>query len=292
MRDDYLAHHGILGQKWGVRRYQNTDGSLTSAGKARYQSQDGRLTEEGKALASKVAEGGHFIRGVVSDEEAKKIGLEKGDKYDILKKGSELTRLAGEGDQIDEKRKYVSLTPYDNNAYEADAEFLPMNGVPYKFKYETLKDLKIARADDVVNTMIDRYGDTKVSDLEKNTFSKYAEYNLDDCLAKYGSLTMRELRDSAKVNEKIASNWDARTSENKWLYDRAEFLTSAYRTFVHQKLIGYDTEASKEIQKEYKDKGYDAIVDYEDWSGGFQYPLILLNPKGSIKQKSKEKLYG
>ena len=28
-----LSHHGILGQKWGVRRYQNPDGSLTSAGK-------------------------------------------------------------------------------------------------------------------------------------------------------------------------------------------------------------------------------------------------------------------
>lgn len=31
-----LEHHGILGQKWGVRRYQNEDGSLTSAGKKRY----------------------------------------------------------------------------------------------------------------------------------------------------------------------------------------------------------------------------------------------------------------
>ena len=32
----YLAHHGILGQKWGVRRFENPDGSLTQAGKKRY----------------------------------------------------------------------------------------------------------------------------------------------------------------------------------------------------------------------------------------------------------------
>lgn len=31
----YLAHHGIKGQKWGVRRYQNKDGTLTAEGKKR-----------------------------------------------------------------------------------------------------------------------------------------------------------------------------------------------------------------------------------------------------------------
>lgn len=33
---DILQHHGVKGMKWGVRRYQNADGSLTAAGQKRY----------------------------------------------------------------------------------------------------------------------------------------------------------------------------------------------------------------------------------------------------------------
>ena len=39
--EDYVAHHGVLGMKWGIRRYQNKDGSLTPKGKARLYGKDG-----------------------------------------------------------------------------------------------------------------------------------------------------------------------------------------------------------------------------------------------------------
>lgn len=37
---DIIQHYGIIGQKWGVRRFQNTDGTLTAAGKARLEKKD------------------------------------------------------------------------------------------------------------------------------------------------------------------------------------------------------------------------------------------------------------
>lgn len=65
MRETYpneLYHHGILGQRWGIRRYQDKDGSLTAAGRKRYR-------KEKNAPASKYS-------NILSETEAERTILE------------------------------------------------------------------------------------------------------------------------------------------------------------------------------------------------------------------------
>ena len=42
----YLAHHGIFGMRWGVRRYQNEDGTLTEAGRRRLAQKDAKWAKK------------------------------------------------------------------------------------------------------------------------------------------------------------------------------------------------------------------------------------------------------
>ena len=50
MNNTELYHHGVKGQRWGVRRYQNKDGSLTSYGKKRYAKELAKLEAEKKRV--------------------------------------------------------------------------------------------------------------------------------------------------------------------------------------------------------------------------------------------------
>lgn len=73
---DYLAHHGIKGQRWGVRRFQNGDGTLTLAGKDRYLGDD--KTAKRKKVATGIAVGITATAGAaLTVYLVKKFGMKK-----------------------------------------------------------------------------------------------------------------------------------------------------------------------------------------------------------------------
>lgn len=152
-----LKHYGIVGMKWGVRRYQNEDGSLTNAGKARYSDDKKTFKAELKADKAKAKE---ITRDAASAGKAYAIANKKYEKqksiYDAANEASALS---------DSTRRKYELAKNVNDQLEAD--------------YKTQQ----RRAEDHRNSMIEKYGKDHVSDIkyrEKNGVSIVDDSELHD----------------------------------------------------------------------------------------------------------------
>lgn len=76
MESNYLIHYGIKGQKWGIRRYQNPDGSLTSAGRKRY-SDSGGIRSAVSKVKNAVTRRGSSSKAAAKSKQAEKEEKEK-----------------------------------------------------------------------------------------------------------------------------------------------------------------------------------------------------------------------
>ena len=83
--ENELYHHGVKGQKWGVRRYQNTDGSLTYAGKKRALKMQDRYTNFTEDKRYRKKDGNYTLKG-------RKKALKMKEKYSELT-GKDLKRF-------------------------------------------------------------------------------------------------------------------------------------------------------------------------------------------------------
>jgi hypothetical protein len=74
---NYLEHHGVIGMKWGVRRYQNADGSLTEKGRKRLKSWDKYVEDTRAKKMAKVNK--KLTKAKVGSE--KEANLKKASKF-------------------------------------------------------------------------------------------------------------------------------------------------------------------------------------------------------------------
>lgn len=94
MENSQLYHHGILGMKWGVRRFQNKDGSLTSDGKRHLEQNSKAKQGNNKKRKGHTTNKGKSINELSDDELRKRINrLELEKRYEALSKKEQKAKM-------------------------------------------------------------------------------------------------------------------------------------------------------------------------------------------------------
>ncbi len=199
---DTLYHHGVKGQKWGLRRYQNEDGSLTSEGRQHYGYGEARANMRaakaqykadqkayGKAF-NRATGAGQYIRG-------------------LTKKGRE-----------ENERRYSELVKTANKASESEAAYKQAkkeykNSDEYKARQEKMKKAAIAGAA-VVATALAAYGAYKIYSNNKkiNDAKKVGEEYYGRLKSKASDMTWTAMHyGSGEEYAKARDNWKGTQSQ-------------------------------------------------------------------------------
>ena len=293
-------HYGIKGQKWGRRRFQNEDGTLTPAGKERYDDDgpsekkqkeykipekksthrlkleekfeaQGMNKQQAEQAAAKRIRGEQYVVAAATVTVAACVAYNKYKGYNtdkVLSKDSDIHRVMRmhENQEIRGGRQYMSYKKTDQVKYKGIlAEDLKAKGQPwqsiYDVKVKPQQDIKIASPKRAKDTFQDLY---KNDNEFRKSLEKAAKEN-------YGAF-----------NPKLNTVMD-KLSKGETLTDK-EIRGKGYDLF-NVALVDYSPNGEKRANKFYnalKKQGINAIQDVNDkkYSGyNAKAPIITFDGK-------------
>ena len=264
---DELRHHGIKGQRWGVRRFQEEDGSLTPAGKERYdddnkkqiqnEKQDVKkntiFTKRNIAIGATAAVAALAVIGYMRYNKnsnavrskpmeiiaGKKIDVDKLSDVDrVIKKGTKFQRISSKSfEDYTEAGKtiYASFEKKDNRIYAEDM----------------VKNIQSWRSSGIIQ------------DRDTNVYKHTMTMNKD--------VKVASPKKVAEAYKKATGNTEI--EQHKYM----KFITG---------LSNRDNETNNNFFNELRKMGYNAIIDENDAGHYTKSPLILLNPGSDVSSSS------
>lgn len=278
--DDQLYHYGVKGMKWGVRRYQNEDGSLTPEGKRRRSDEtDSESDARKRKIAKRVAIGAavvavtlavaggvyvHKKKSYLSSINTKSI--ERGkyvvdalSKDTVIPKGSTIFRTSTH-QTLRSDLTYASLTRDDKNRYITRMGEMYSGSKLYQMKLKTVANVKIPSE----KKQFDMFVDLLTND-EK--FSKAIAHN------PYGETP------NLFGNRKAAESWAAQ-------YHYENFITRAINLGTTHDRDG----TLRRYVDHVKRSGYQGLIDVNDIGTTSKKPVMIFDTDDNLLIESARKL--
>lgn len=303
-KEDDLQHHGVKGQKWGVRRYQNANGSYTLAGRIRYgldekmgrdqkeasnryqrwgMSKDkaNKLSAEKKEMLKKIAIGTGIAVGSAAVIAAAYYGgsyVRRNILGLTIKAGKTIQTLQADPDRLQNGEDfYAAFKRKDKARYLSRFSKDQWGNNKFNIKADAIQDLKIAPRNTATKVM---------NDLIKSDPS-YASYAKDSSKwlldTKFHLTRNPKYMPHAMLAKRIMKNPNALQNLNK--HDQKLLME-----IINLNQVNHDSRAQT-LFEALKNKGFQGIIDTNDANrSGFNTDAVILFNSSGLKQQSVEKI--